>query len=149
MLDQLAILGTSFFCGACIYVAVVEHPARLQLPLREASRQWGISYRRAAIIQPLWTVVTCVASLVRYFSTPAGSQPQRVQAHVLNFVLMAGSFTWTLLYMLPGNKALLKAETQSDSRVKQLLQAWGQQHLARTVASGVATVILVSACTSS
>ena len=148
MLDLVAVLSSSLFCGAALYISAVEHPARMQLPIREAARQFGKSYPRAAIMQPMCIALTCIASATRCFkSTVTETGVQRLkQAHSLNLVLMAGCFIWTMAFMLPGNKALLKAERESDIRVKHLLQAWGRQHALRTLASSVASVALLVAC---
>ena len=54
LLDQVAIVATSLFCGAAIYVSFVEQPARMQVPLREAARQFGKSYPGAALLQPIY-----------------------------------------------------------------------------------------------
>lgn len=147
MLDQVAILATTLFCGAAVYITFVEQPARTQMPTREAARQFGKSYPRAAILQPLYIVITCMTSAVRCFGpSPDTLHSQAMQrAHVVNIVLMSGCGIWTLAYMLPGNKALLAAERQPIERVKQLLRSWGWQHSLRTVASTAAVVILLSA----
>lgn len=149
MLDLVAVLSSCLFCGAALYISAVEHPARMQLPIREAARQFGKSYPRAAIMQPICIALTCIASATRCLTTTTVTQtemPRLKQAHSLNLVLMAGCFIWTVAFMLPGNKALLKAERESDVRVKHLLQAWGRQHAARTLASSVASVVLLLVC---
>lgn len=151
MLDQVALLSTSFFCASALYITLVEQPARMQVPVREAARQFGKSYPRAAILQPIYIAITCAASTIRLLakSTTSRNLSQRLQqAHLVNALLMAGCGIGTVLFMLPGNKALLRAERGSDVRVKQLLQTWGWQHGLRTMASLAATIVLVSACTS-
>ncbi len=155
LLDLVATLATSFFCGAAIYITLVEHPARMQLPIREAARQFGKSYPRAAVLQPAYIFISCIVSGLRYFGAvvPVSMHKQSLQAlqqaHLVNLILMSGCAIWTMVYMIPGNKALLAAERESTDRVKQLLQAWGWQHSLRTVASGVATVILLAAVSGS
>lgn len=149
MLDLVAIFSSCLFCGAALYISAVEHPARMQLPIREAARQFGKSYPRAAIMQPTCIALTCIASATKCLQATTGIHKglsRLKQAHALNLVLMAGCFIWTVAIMLPGNKALLKAERESDVRVKHLLQAWGRQHALRTIASLVACIVLLLAC---
>ena len=149
MLDLVAILSSGLFCGAALYVSAVEHPARMQMPIREAARQFGKSYPRAAVMQPIYVALTCIASATKCLKASTGVQTglsRSKQAHALNLVFMAGCFIWTVAVMLPGNKALLKAERESDVCVKHLLQAWGRQHALRTIASLVASIVLLSAC---
>ena len=151
LLDQVAIMATSLFCGAAIYVSLVEQPARMQVPLREAARQFGKSYPRAAVLQPIYIFSSCAASATRYWITipPVALQHRQSkamqQAHLVNLLLMGGCLMWTLVFMLHGNKALLAAERESVPRVKQLLQTWGWQHSCRSVASAAALVVLLAA----
>lgn len=150
LLDQVAIIATSFFCGAATYVTLVEQPARMQVPVREAARQFGKSYPRAAILQPVYILITCTASAARYFSASLPvvlhKRSEAIQqAHLINLLLMSGCGIWTAITMLSGNKALLAAEQEPIPRVKQLLQTWGWKHSIRTVASAVAVVVLVTA----
>lgn len=148
LLDQVAIMATSLFCGAAIYVSLVEQPARMQVPLREAARQFGKSYPRAALLQPTYIFSSCAASAARYWITfpPVTLQSKPMQqAHLVNLVMMGGCLMWTLVFMLPGNKALLAAERESTPRVKQLLQTWGWQHSCRSVASAAALFVLLAA----
>lgn len=150
LLDQVAITATSLFCGAANYVSLVEQPARMQVPLREAARQFGKSYPRAALLQPFYTFSSCAASATRYWKTfPAVTLYRQSktmqQAHLVNLVIMGGCLLWTLVFMLPGNKALLAAERKSAPCVKQLLQTWGWQHSLRSVASAAALFVLLTA----
>ncbi len=150
LLDQVAIMATSLFCGAAIYVSLVEQPARMQVPLREAARQFGKSYPRAALLQPVYIFSSCAASATRYWKTfpPVMLHRQSKtmqQAHLVNLVMMGGCLLWTLVFMLSGNKALLAAERESAPRVKQLLQTWGWQHSLRSIASAAALFVLLTA----
>lgn len=148
LLDQVAIMATSLFCGAAVYVSLVEQPARMQVPLREAARQFGKSYPRAALLQPMYIFSSCAASATRYWTTspPVHRQSKAMQqAHLVNLVMMGGCLMWTLVFMLPGNKALLAAERESIPRVKQLLQTWGWKHSCRSVASATALFVLLAA----
>jgi hypothetical protein len=49
----LAILCCAVFCGAAIYINVVEHPARMAYGTLVARTAFAPSYRRAAVMQAL------------------------------------------------------------------------------------------------
>ena len=150
VLDLVAVMATSFFAGAAVYVMAVEQPARMQLPVREAARQFGKSYPRAAILQPIYVLASCAASAMIYFGAGPESgtfHAPRIsqQAHLVNLLLMGGCLVLTIAYMLPGNKAILAAEGQPTPTVKKLLQGWGWNHALRSVPSTASVVVLLAA----
>ena len=51
MLLTLATACAGVFFGAAIYVNLVEHPARVSCGTELAVREFGPSYRRAAVMQ--------------------------------------------------------------------------------------------------
>ena len=57
-----ACAGTFF--GAAIYINVVEHPARVSCGPELALREFGPSYRRAAIMQGALAVLGCLIGLL-------------------------------------------------------------------------------------
>lgn len=46
-----AILATTIFAGAAIYINLVEHPARMGCSTELAATQWAPSYKRAKLMQ--------------------------------------------------------------------------------------------------
>jgi hypothetical protein len=50
-MGTLAILASSLFAGAAIYISLVEDPARLACGTELAARQWAPSYKRAMALQ--------------------------------------------------------------------------------------------------
>ena len=46
-LEFIATLATTLFCGAAIYINLVEHPARMGRGIQIAATVWAPSYKRA------------------------------------------------------------------------------------------------------
>jgi hypothetical protein len=66
--ELIALLCTAPFAGACFYVSVVEHPARLDCGTDVALAQWRPSYRRAAAMQVTLAVGGLLTSVAAYAS---------------------------------------------------------------------------------
>jgi hypothetical protein len=49
--EFIAILSTTLFCGAAIYINLVEHPARMGCDTKIAATVWAPSYKRATVMQ--------------------------------------------------------------------------------------------------
>jgi len=47
----VAILSSTLFAGAALYVSLVEHPARLSCGTELAATEFGPSYKRATVMQ--------------------------------------------------------------------------------------------------
>ena len=50
-LPIVAILASTLFAGAALYVSLVEHPARLSCGTELAATEFGPSYKRATVMQ--------------------------------------------------------------------------------------------------
>lgn len=147
-LDLIAFTSTFLFCGAALYISLVEHPARMQLPTHEAVQWFRKSYPRAAVLQPTHLRIGLVASALRYFKAtpPVVLHTESLQrAHLVNLVISLTIAVWTAKLMVPGNKALMGAQQLSDSQSNKLLQTWGMKHAVRTLLSGVAMLALLIA----
>jgi hypothetical protein len=51
ILELVATLCAGLFAGAALYINIAEHPARLEVGPSVALREFGPSYRRAAVMQ--------------------------------------------------------------------------------------------------
>ena len=47
----IAMLSTTLFAGAAIYINLVEHPARMGCDTKTAATVWAPSYKRATVMQ--------------------------------------------------------------------------------------------------
>lgn len=50
-LEFIAMLSTTLFTGAAVYINAVEHPARMGLRTDIAAAVWAPSYQRATVMQ--------------------------------------------------------------------------------------------------
>src|SRR5438093_5050897 len=60
----VATVAAGLFAGAGVYVTVAEHPARVECGPALAIKEFGPSYRRAAVMQGVLAVVGLVAGVV-------------------------------------------------------------------------------------
>lgn len=136
ILELVALLCTGLFAGAAIYITAVEHPARLQCGLALAVAEFGPSYRRAAVMQAALAVVGCLAAVAAWALGGA--------AVVLGAGLLLGAVVpFTLIVILPTNKRLLDPTLDPGSaEAATLLTRWGRLHALRSLASGVAFLLL-------
>jgi hypothetical protein len=59
----IAVLATTFFTGAAIYINVAEHPARMECGTAVAATVFGPSYRRAAVMQAVLALVATAGAI--------------------------------------------------------------------------------------
>jgi uncharacterized membrane protein len=125
------------FCGAALYVNLVEHPARVSCGQELAVREFAPSYRRATMMQVLLALVGLVLGLVAAW--------QLLDAWIATgAVLLGASVPFTLAFILPTNKQLLDPTLDLQSlRVTELLARWNRLHAVRTVLSTVAFALLL------
>ena len=139
-LDLFASVAALTFCAATVYIALVEHPARMQLPTDLAVRCFRESYKRALIFQPTLLRSSFLASAFR-----CGSAVKALQrAHIFNLIgsLLIMGFSKKLI--IPVGNALLAADQLSDYQARQLLEEWGKKHAVRTLVSCVIALTLLT-----
>ncbi len=61
--EFVATLSATLFCGAAIYVNLVEHPARMGCNTEIAATVWAPSYKRATVMQASLAILGCIAPL--------------------------------------------------------------------------------------
>lgn len=132
ILLALTTLIAGTFFGACLYVTLVEHPARIAIGTEGAIRQFRPSARRAAVMQGGLSVLGLLLGLVAAW---------RLQDwHVgINAVLLGLPIPVTFLLVAPINKGLLDPALDVAGPVgPELLVRWGRLHGVRTVLGGLA-----------
>ena len=140
--QMLAILSTSLFAGAAIYINVAEHPARMSCETSVAARQWAPSYKKATVMQGSLAMVGLIAGVVAWLQGGA-------IVWLIGAVCIGAVVPFTFIVIMPTNHRLLEPgrDLASDD-TRALLVAWGKLHAVRSALSLVASVIFVGAMAS-
>jgi hypothetical protein len=139
----IAVFISTLFCGAAIYIDVVEHPARMECGAELAATVFGPSYRRAAVMQVALALAATVAG------TSAWVLSQRI-VWFAGTILIFAVVPFTLLVIMPTNKHLLDPNLDRTSEAThRLLQRWGRLHSIRSLLSLLASVVFLLAVSSS
>jgi hypothetical protein len=142
LFGHLALISASVFTGAALYINVAEQPARLRLDDRAALSEWKPSYRRGFAMQAPLAIVGCIFGLIAWWQ-------MREVGFLVGAVLMIANMPWTLLAILPTNKALMAidpAETTPQTRA--LIVKWGTLHAVRSILGSLATIAFLLGCIS-
>jgi hypothetical protein len=136
-LQFLATLSAAMFAGAAIYINVAEHPARMGLDTRSAALQWAPSYKRATWMQAPLAIVGFLAGVGAWLL--GGGLVWLVAALFIGAVV-----PFTFIVIMPTNQRLLAADRDLGSaETRQLLDRWGTLHAVRSIASGIATLLML------
>jgi len=132
LLLLLATACAGLFCGAALYVNLVEHPARISCGQELAVREFAPSYRRATIMQAALAIAGLALGLCAAWQLRAA----RVLAGA---VLLGASVPFTLIVILPTNKKLVDPALDPQStQTAGLLKRWNRLHGVRTALSAAA-----------
>lgn len=102
-LNLLSAAFAGLFAGAALYINLVEHPVRSEIPIKNAHVQWQKSYARAAKLQASLAGASFLTALVNRFRFATKNKEL-----ILTAGLLIGSvIPFTLLVILPTNKILL------------------------------------------
>lgn len=136
-LELIATLSAALFCGASIYISLVEHPARLSCGTNLAVTEFAPSYRRATVMQVLLAAVSFISSLSAWLMH-AGSN------WLIGGILIVLVIPFTAIFLLPTNNILLSDSLNKDSDyARSLLLRWGQLHAVRSVLSLASVIIFL------
>lgn len=128
----LALLASTLFAGAAIYITLVEHPARLECGTELAATVFGPSYRRAALMQAGLALAASVAGL-------AAGLTHGHWLWYLGTTLIFAVVPFTFVVIMPTNKRLLDPARQAAAEdTPALLLRWGRLHAVRSLLSVMA-----------
>jgi hypothetical protein len=134
----IAVLATTLFAGAAIYINIAEHPARMECGTLLAATVFGPSYRRAAVMQALLALIATVAAVGAWFTGAAA-------VWLIGAVLIFAVVPFTVLVIGPTNKKLLDpAVDRSSDTVHRLLQRWGRLHAMRSALALASSIVLLA-----
>ncbi|MFM5954963.1 MAG: DUF1772 domain-containing protein [Novosphingobium sp.] len=134
----LALIAAAVFAGAAFYINIAEHPARMQLPVRAAVRQWAPSYKRGFAMQASLAVVGGLAAIAQWY-VGGGA------LWLAGGLILLANWPFTMLVIMPVNKRLLASDDLSDSAITGLLADWNRLHRVRTVLGILATATMLIA----
>ena len=129
-LEILATLSAGLFAGAAIYIDLAEQPARKQIDIATALKEWRPSYKRAAVVQPILAAVGFSSAVAAWLM--GGSV-----WWLLGGVLLVAVIPYTLIIVFPTNNKLLDPTIVDNDRklARRLLTRWGRLHTVRGIMS--------------
>ena len=133
----VATLTAALFAGAAIYINVAEHPARMALDTRSATIQWAPSYKRATWMQAPLAIVSFLTGTGAWLLGGG-------RLWLLAALLIGAVVPFTFIAIMPTNRRLLVANRDIGSTgTRELLEHWAKLHAVRSVASAIATVLML------
>jgi len=129
-----ALLG-ALFTGAALYVALVEHPARMEAGTEVAAREFAPSYDRARRMQATLAIAAGITGVATWL------HGEEITWLVAGLVILA-LVPFTLIVIGPVNARLLAPDRDPGSaETRRLLEQWGRLHAIRAAVALVGTVI--------
>jgi len=139
ILEFIAIFSAGLFCGAAIYINLVEHPARLSCGTVLAITEFAPSYKRATVMQVFLAVISFLSSLIAWI----------LHSNIywlIGGILIVLVIPFTIIAILPTNKKLIDSSLDMDSEyAKNLLTRWGRLHAVRSILSLLSFIIFLCA----
>lgn len=135
----VATFAYGVFFGAAVYINVVEQPARISCGTQLAVTQWRPSYKRGTLIQAPLALIGSLSALIAW-------RFEGRTVWLLGGLLLLLVVPFTLVVILPTNKRLQSRELDLGSaEAGHLLQRWGRLHAIRSILSGAAFLVFLSA----
>lgn len=138
LFGHLALICAAVFTGAALYINVAEQPARLTLDDTALLSEWKPSYKRGFAMQAPLAVVGCLLGLIAWWQSES-------LWFLVGAVLMIANWPWTLLAIMPANKALMETDvTDAGPQTRALIQKWGTLHAVRTLLGALAAIAFLA-----
>jgi len=135
LVQNLALITAALFAGAAIYVTVAEQPARLELDDQALLAEWKPSYAYGKLMQASLALVSTVLGLLAAWFTGKW-------AWVAGAALILAPWPWTILVIMPVNKALEATPPESaNAQTRRLIEKWGGLHAVRSALGVAATLV--------
>ena len=139
----VATFACGVFFGAAVYINLVEQPARISCGTALAVTQWRPSYKRGTLMQAPLALIGPLSALIAW-------RFEGGRAWLVGGLLLLLVVPLTLLVILPTNRRLESQELDPRSEeAGRLLRRWGRLHAVRSILSGAAFLVFVSALATS
>jgi hypothetical protein len=139
LMGYLALTIAALFTGAAFYVNFAEQPARLELKDRPLLLQWKAAYRRGFAMQATLAAIGFVLGAAAWWQTGRAS-------FLAGALLMLASWPWTLIAMMPTNKALMATDPDKAwAGTRAAIVKWNGLHLVRTAFGALAVICFLFA----
>ena len=143
LFGHLALISAAVFAGTALYVNVAEQPARLMLNDQALLSEWKPSYKGGFAMQAPLAVVGCLFGIVAWWQA-------RELGFLVGAALMIANWPWTLLGIIPTNKALMAIDPANTTpKTRALIVKWGALHAVRSALGMLATIAFLLGCISS
>lgn len=138
LVQFIAVLATTIFAGAAIYINFVEHPARMGCSTELAATQWAPSYKRATLMQAPLAVVGALSGIVTWW---LGAGLPWLLAALL--ILAVVPFTLIVIEPTINKQLLAPGRDLRSAETRELLVRWGRYHAVRSILGLAAAVIFI------
>jgi hypothetical protein len=133
----IAVLSSTLFTGAAIYINLVEHPARMGCGTELAITEWAPSYKRATGMQAPLAIGSTLAGGGAWFMTGD-------LLWLLGALLIFAVIPFTFIAVMPTNHMLLDPGIDKTSPTTHaLLEKWATLHGVRSILSFVASSLFL------
>lgn len=127
VLALIATTAAGLWAGAILYIGFAEHPSALKVGVEFATEYFRHMSRRTAPAMMVLTATAAVTGAAAWFVH--GAIPWLIGA-----ILMAGMFPFTLIMIVPTNRALLKIDAAASPGQAAALHAkWSVMHAWRAI----------------
>jgi hypothetical protein len=130
----LALAFSAAFCGAALYLNLVEQPARLALDDRALLSEWRPSDRRGFVLLATLALLGAVLALAAYF-----------ESHDLRWLIGAliqiASWPYTYFAIVPVTNRILMLPGNDAAAARDLVRTWGHLEIGQTAIGIVASIV--------
>ena len=137
-MQLLAVLATTVFAGAAIYINLVEHPARMGCSTELAATQWAPSYKRATLMQAPLALIGFLSGVAVWWL--GSGLPWLIGALL---ILTVVPFTLIIIEPTINKQLLTPGRDLRSADTRELLVKWGRFHAVRSILGLVASVIFI------